>query len=134
MGGSAVPAILEKLSHPRWYFVRNLCFLLGEMGARGAAKGLVRVLDHPDLRVKREVILALGKLKVPETVPSLGRVLLADPIFSSSKGISLRLDAATALFRIGGVEALGCLHRGKESRRAEVRSHCAALLKSTEGR
>jgi hypothetical protein len=134
MGGTAVPAILEKLSHPRWYFVRNLCFLLGEIGARGAAQGLVRVLDHPDLRVKREVILALGKLKVPETTTSLGRVLLAEAIFSSSKEVSLRLDAATALFRIGGVEALGYLHRGKESRRAEVRSHCAALLKSTEGR
>jgi hypothetical protein len=131
MGAAAVPAILEKLSHPRWYFVRNLCFILGEIGARGAAQGLVRVLDHPDLRVKREVIIALGKLKVPESVPSLGRFLLAEAVFPSSKEVSLRLDAATALFSIGGAEAMGYLHRGKEARRSAVRGHCAALLRST---
>ncbi|HEY7586203.1 MAG TPA: HEAT repeat domain-containing protein [Candidatus Deferrimicrobiaceae bacterium] len=134
MGRTAVPAILDRLSHPRWYFVRNLCFLLGELGDRAAGQELVRTLDNTDLRVKREAVLALGKLKVPEAVPSLGRILLAEAIFASTKEVSLRLDAATAIFRIGGAEATGFLHRGKESRRAAVREHCAALLKSTEGR
>jgi HEAT repeat protein len=134
MGGAAVPEILERLSHPRWYFVRNLCFLLGELGDRAAGQELVRTLDNTDLRVKREAVLALGKLKVPEAVPSLGKILLAEAIFASTKEVSLRLDAATAIFRIGGAEATGFLHRGKESRRAAVREHCAALLKSKEGR
>jgi len=134
MGSAAAPAILERLSDPRWYFVRNLCILLGEIGFRGAAQGLVRVLEHPDPRVRREAVLALGKLKVPETAPSLGKILLAETLFSSSKEDSLRRDAGSALFRIGGAESLGYLHRGKESRRAAVREHCSVLLRSLEGR
>ncbi len=132
MGPAAGPAILEKLVDPRWYFVRNLCILLGEIGCRDAAKGLVSALDHSDPRVKKEAILALGKLRLPETAPSLGKILLAETLFSSAKVDSLRRDAASALFRIGGTESLGYLHRGKESRRAAVREHCSALLRSLE--
>jgi hypothetical protein len=133
MGAAAGPAILERLTDPRWYFVRNLCILLGEIGYRDGAQGLVRALEHFDPRVKKEAILALGKLKIPETAPTLGKILLAETIFSSSREDSLRRDAASALFRIGGTEALGFLHRGKESRRAAVREHCLALLRSLEG-
>jgi HEAT repeat protein len=133
MGPAAGPAILERLADPRWYFVRNLCILLGEIGYRDAAKGLVHALDHSDPRVKKEAILALGKLKIPETAPSLGKILLTETIFSSPKVDALRRDAASALFRIGGTESLGYLHRGKESRRAAVREHCSALLRSLEG-
>ncbi len=133
MGAAAGPAILERMFDPRWYFVRNLCILLGEIGYRDGAKGLVRALDHSDPRVKKEAILALGKLKIPETAPSLGKILLAETIFASSREDSLRRDAASALFRIGGTESLGYLHRGKESRRAAVREHCSALLRSLEG-
>ena len=134
MGAAAGPAILERLFDPRWYFTRNLCFLLGEIGYRDAAQGLVRTLDHSDPRVRREAILALGKLKVPETAPSLGKILLVETIFASSREDSLRRDAASALFRIGGTESLGYLHRGKGSRRAAVREHCMALLRSLEDR
>ena len=133
MGASAGPAIAERLSHPKWYFVRNLCFLLGEIGYREAAQGLVDALGHSDPRVKREAVLALGKLRIPETAPSLGKILLAETIFSSSKEDSLRRDAASALFRIGGTESLGYLHRGKDCRRATVREHCSALLRSVTG-
>ena len=133
MGEAAGPAILGRLFDPRWYFVRNLCILLGEIGYRDAAQGLVRTLDHSDPRVKKEAILALGKLRIPETAPSLGKILLAETIFSSSREDSLRRDAASALFRIGGTESLGYLHRGKDSRRAAVREHCLALLRSQEG-
>jgi hypothetical protein len=133
MGVAAGPAILERLFDPRWYFVRNLCILLGEIGYRDAAQGLVRALDHSDPRVKKEAILALGKLKLTETASSLGKILLAETILSSSREDSLRRDAASALFRIGGTESLGYLHRGKTSRRAAVREHCSALLRSLEG-
>ncbi len=134
MGIKAVPAILERLSHFRWYFVRNLCYLLGEIGDRDSVQELVRILDHMDPRVKREAVVALGKLHAPEAVSPLGRILLAEGIFASSRDISMRLDAATAIFRIGGAEAMGFLHRGLETRKAEVREHCATLLKTAGGR
>ncbi len=124
-----MPAILEKLTDPRWYFVRNLCFILGEIGFRGAAPGLVRVLQHTDSRVRKEAVLALGKLKAPEATHVLGKMLLSEGLLSTSKEDSLRMDVASALFRIGGTEALGYLHRGKSSRRTPVREHCTALLR-----
>jgi hypothetical protein len=134
MGMPAAPAILERLSHPRWYFVRNLCFILGEIGFRPAAPGLLRVLQHADPRVKREAILALGKIKAPEATHPLGKLLLSEGFLSSSKEDSLRVDAANALFRIGGTEALGYLHGGKSSRRKPVRDHCAGLLRTMGSR
>jgi HEAT repeat protein len=134
IGGPAVPAILEKLTDPRWYFVRNLCFILGEIGIRRAAPGLVRMLSHPEPRVKKEAVLSLGKLKAPESTNALGKILLSEGFLFSSKDESLRMDAASALFRIGGTEALGYLHRGKTSRRAPVREHCASLLRTLAAR
>jgi HEAT repeat protein len=134
IGVEAVPAIQEKLSHPRWYFVRNLCLILGEIGFRGAVFGIARVLDHPDPRVRKEAIQALGKLKAPEAVPSLGRILMDESLFSSKKDDSLRIEAASALFRIGGTEAAGYLHKGRDCRRAAVREHCAMLLNTREAR
>ncbi len=129
IGVPGLPAILEKLTDPRWYFVRNLCFILGEIGFRGAAPGLVRVLQHTDSRVRKEAVLALGKLKAPEATHVLGKMLLSEGLLSTSKEDSLRMDVASALFRIGGTEALGYLHRGKSSRRTPVREHCTALLR-----
>ena len=130
IGLPAVPAMMEKLTDPRWYFVRNLCFILGEIGSRRTAPGLVNALSHTDSRVKKEAILALGKLKAPESTQALGRILLSEGLLSSSKEDSLRMDAASSLFRIGGTEALGYLHRGKASRRAAVRDHCTTLLRT----
>ncbi|HZW36586.1 MAG TPA: HEAT repeat domain-containing protein, partial [Candidatus Deferrimicrobiaceae bacterium] len=130
IGVEAVPAIQERLSHPRWYFVRNLCCILGGIGFRGAVFGLARVLDHADPRVRKEAIQALGKLKAPEAVPFLGKILVAEALFSSQKEESLRIEAASALFRIGGTEAIGYLHQGKASRKAAVREHCSTLLRS----
>ena len=133
MGTATGPAIMERLSHPRWYFVRNLCILLGEIGYRNASEALVQLLEHSDSRVRREAILALGKLGVREAVPAVGKILLAETLFSTSKDDALRRDAASALFRIGGTESLGYLHRGKASRRAAVREHCSALLRTQSG-
>ena len=134
MGVPASSAILEKLTDPRWYFVRNLCFVLGEIGFRGAVPGLVRMLQHADPRVRKEAVLALGKLKAPEATHALGRILLSGGLLFFSKEDSLRMDAASALFRIGGTEALGYLHRGKTSRRTTVRGHCTALLRTLGGK
>lgn len=130
IGVEAVPAIQERLFHPRWYFVRNLAYILGEIGFRGAVIGLSRVLDHADPRVRKEAIQALGKLKAPEAVPFLGKILVAESLFATQKEESLRLEAANALFRIGGTQAIGCLHQGTSCRKAAVREHCAFLLRS----
>jgi HEAT repeat protein len=128
--GEAVPAIRKRLDDTAWYFVRNLCIILGRIGGPSAVHDLVRLLDHKDLNVRKEAIQALGQLRAPESVPFLGKVLLNETFLQSAREEALRIDAANAVFRCGGTRAASLLYRGAESGRARVRKHCAALLDS----
>lgn len=130
LGPPAVPAILERMRHPKWYYVRNLSIILGEIGDRRAVSSLMRATSHPDARVRREAILAVGRIGAPEAVGGLGAILLEENIFSSQREDQLRIDAASALYRIGGAEATALLHRGTEVRRGAVRAHCEGLVRN----
>lgn len=130
LGPSVVPEVLGRLSHPKWYFVRNLCLMLGDIGDRRAVADLLHAVSHADHRVKREAIVAIGKLAASEAVPGLGKILVEESFFSSKKDDPIRVDAASALYRIGGTEAIAFLHRGKKSRRRAVRTHCEGLLRN----
>jgi HEAT repeat protein len=131
IGEPAVPSIARRLQDLPWFFLRNLCFILGEIGASATVPGLVRMLSHRENRVRREAIQALGKLRAtdPDGVSALGKILLSEPLFGASREEQVRIDAGTALFRIAGTEALSYLHRGKGARRSAVRDHCEALLR-----
>jgi hypothetical protein len=126
----AYPAIRRTLDDPHWYFVRNLCLILGRIGDASVIPDLVRLLEHQDLRVRKEAVLALGQLRAPESVPFLGKILLNEPFLQSAREESLRIDAANAIFRCGGARGIGLLHRGTECNRTKVREHCAALLRT----
>ncbi|MBP2677850.1 MAG: HEAT-like repeat-containing protein [Deltaproteobacteria bacterium] len=124
----AVPAIRGKLDDPHWYFVRNLCLVLGRIGDPSVVPDLVRLLGHQDLRVRKEAVLALGQLRAPESIPFLGKILFHETLLQSAREESLRIDAANAIFRCGGTRGMALLHRGTECNRKKVREHCAALL------
>jgi hypothetical protein len=130
LGPAIIPDAGRRMSHPKWYFVRNLCTILGDIGDRQALEPVMEALSHGDHRVKREAILAIGKLGAPEAVPELGEILLTEGFFSSKKIDQTRIDAASALYRIGGSEAIAFLQRGSKARRVAVRSHCNGLLTS----
>jgi len=124
----AVPAIRGKLDDPHWYFVRNLCIVLGRIGDPSVVPDLVRLLGHQDLRVRKEAVLALGQLRAPESIPFLGKILFHETLLQSDREESLRIDAANAIFRCGSTRGIALLHRGTECNRKKVREHCAALL------
>ncbi|MGA6993670.1 MAG: HEAT repeat domain-containing protein [Candidatus Deferrimicrobiaceae bacterium] len=130
LGPTIVPDIISRLSHPKWYFVRNLCVILGDIGDRQAVESLLQATSRADYRVKREAIMAIGKLSAPEAVPGLGKILADEKFFSSKKEDQIRIDAANSLYQIGGTEAIAFLHRGTSGRRTAVRSHCKELLGS----
>ena len=132
MGPPAVPAIEEHMNHPKWYFVRNLCTVLGEIGDRRAVPVLLRVAAHPDYRVRREAVSALGKLRPPEAVPALGMLLSNEGIFEPGDVQSVRIAAALTLYRIGGTEAESYLQRAMSSRKPAVRDFCRKLINSKE--
>jgi hypothetical protein len=124
----AVPAIRGRLDDPHWYFVRNLCLILGRIGDPSGVPDLVRSLDHQDFRVRKEAVLALGQLRAPESIPFLGKILFHETLLQSAREESLRIDAANAIFRCGGTRGVALLHRGTACNRKKVREHCAALL------
>jgi hypothetical protein len=132
LGEKAVPSILSRIEGQRWFFLRNLCFLLGEIGAPSGIPPLVGMLSAREPKVRREAVQALGKIRVPapDAIAALGRTLLHEPFFSSSREDPVRIDAAIALSRIGGVEAVALLHHGKSSRKKAVREQCEALLRA----
>jgi len=132
LGEKSVPPILSRIKGQRWFFLRNLCFLLGEIGSSAGIPALVVMLSDRETKVRREAVQALGKIRTPDpdAITALGRMLLREPFFSSLREDSVRVDAAIALFRIGGAEAVALLHHGKSSRKKAVREQCEALLRT----
>jgi HEAT repeat protein len=62
MGASAVPAIIKKMGDKRWFVVRNLSAILGDIGTREAVSELQKCLLHSDIRVCKEAIRSLAKI------------------------------------------------------------------------
>ena len=132
LGELAVPSILSRIAGQRWFFLRNLCFLLGEIGAPAGIPALVGMLSAREPKVRREAVQALGKIRMPDpdAIAVLGKALLHEPFFSSSREDPVRIDAAIALSRIGGTEAIAYLHIGKSSKQKAVREQCESLLRT----
>ena len=132
LGEQAVPPILSRFEGQSWFFLRNLCFLLGEIGAPAGIPPLVGMLSAREPKLRREAVQALGKIRRPDpdAIAALGRKLLHEPFFSSSREDPVRIDAAIALSRIGGTEATAFLHLGKSLRKKAVREQCESLLRT----
>ncbi|MBI4715743.1 MAG: HEAT repeat domain-containing protein, partial [Nitrospirae bacterium] len=61
-----VSLLLKKLEDPEWYVVRNIVYILGRIGDDRAVASLKKVLRHPEIRVRKEVVHTLGELQHPE--------------------------------------------------------------------
>jgi hypothetical protein len=104
IGRTAVPSILENLSDPRWYMVRNLITVLGSLGMPDLAPHVAATLSHPDLRVKKEAIKALSKIPHPSAVTAL-----CELCFFPEETVALSATAALGLKR--ETEAVVTLYR-----------------------
>jgi hypothetical protein len=82
-GGVSTQQIVAYLSDPRWYVVRNMVYLLGTLRDDTTLPALERTIAHPDERVRREVVRALGNLNAHRAVQLL-ELALSDP--ASQKG------------------------------------------------
>jgi len=92
------------LSDSRWYVVRNTVFVLGQIGGPEIAELLEVAAQHPDARVRRQVVQSLGSIPAELRVPILARQLNSE---------DLRLLAAAL--------AMLARHRSRESTRALLR-------------
>ena len=103
-GENAVPwqDLEPLLGDPRWYVVRNAVHLAAGIGHDGLADHAPRLLAHPDVRVRREIVRALGRMGGRKAMTGVAKALAdADP--------SVRVLAANAVGRKGGMEQAGLL-------------------------
>ena len=63
------------LSDPRWFVVRNVVHILGWIGGNSIVGLLQSALRHPDVRVRHEVVAALGQVEPRLARPLLMRLL-----------------------------------------------------------
>ncbi len=80
------------LEDQHWYVVRNVVFVLGQIGGSGIVEMLRTAALHHEVRVKRAVVQALGSVSRPERTPVLMNLLeTRDPqLFSAVLGMLTR--------------------------------------------
>jgi len=71
VGPVAIPVLMDALSSPAWYLVRNALTLLSDLGDAGCVPATVPLLRHPEPRVRRTAVRALWKLGGPVAEPHL---------------------------------------------------------------
>lgn len=63
------------LADPRWYVVRNVVFVLGQIGGPEVVPQLAAAVRHADVRVRRSVVHALGQAPTALRLPLLLELL-----------------------------------------------------------
>ena len=140
MGSAAVPVLLKMMRDNRWYMVRNLSAILGDIGMPDAVPELQNCLRHSDIRVSKEAIRSLAKigsreaesaiigvlnsnnpLLLPQVIASLGGmksrralVELVQIVCSRDmflKYLALKIDALGAIAMIDDRQAVPVLTR-----------------------
>ncbi|HZV82298.1 MAG TPA: HEAT repeat domain-containing protein [Geobacteraceae bacterium] len=137
-GEAGIPALLSMLKDERWYVVRNMVTILGEIASPTALKALQSTAAHPEPKVRKEVIKSLLKISpqgaestlvaligdsdgdvVRQTIYSLGSMRarsavrpLLEIITTSDpflKELALKKQALVAIGRIGDRQATDAL-------------------------
>jgi HEAT repeat protein len=70
-----VPLLEDMIGDERWFVVRNMVGILGEIRSADAIDHFTRTIEHGDARVRRETITALSKVGGEEAVPLLAKGL-----------------------------------------------------------
>ena len=67
-----------------WYVARNVALVLGRIGKEGGVKFLKNIINHSDLRVRKEVITSLSKIEGKDS-----QALLASALDDADKPIRI---------------------------------------------
>ncbi|MFA7059912.1 MAG: HEAT repeat domain-containing protein, partial [Pedobacter sp.] len=102
LGEPAVPSLLAMLEDSRWYIVRSLVTILGDIGSPTAVPGLHKCLPHTDIRVGKEAIRSLAKIGGKEAEDAIISIVRAN-------NPSLLPQAFTSLGGMKSKKALGDL-------------------------
>lgn len=75
LGEQAIPPLLAMIGDKRWYIVRNLAAILGDIGSAEAVPELQKCLQHDDIRVSKESIRSLAKIGGKEAEAAIISIL-----------------------------------------------------------
>jgi HEAT repeat protein len=89
--------LIPLLRHDKWFVVRNVAELIGELGMQTAVPELAQCLAHEDERVRKAVALALAKIGTANTGEPLRRAL-------KDKSPDVRIQVAIG---VGGRRSIG---------------------------
>jgi uncharacterized protein YjgD (DUF1641 family) len=102
VGKDHIGVVGEGVYDSLWYVVRNVAFVLGRIGKEEGVKFLKNMINHSDLRVRKEVITSLAKIGGKEA-----QALLVSALGDEDKPI--RILASRGLARRKEKEALSAL-------------------------
>src|SRR5207247_885316 len=80
----------------RWYVARNAVFILGQIGGAEVAPILALASEHPEPRVRRQVVAALGNVPRDLRAPAPAQPRLAEGLPSGSEAARLACQEALA--------------------------------------
>lgn len=134
LGEVAFQRVLVHLNDDRWYVVRNMVTILGVFCKDRSLSKLFEVANHPDIRVRKEVVKTLVRISHPTIVPfllkrlsqevddvklliifSLGIIKSKEAvdkfvsILQNEKSLSIKKEVLIALGRIGTKEVFPIL-------------------------
>jgi len=98
LGPKDLTLLSSGLNDSRWYVVRNIIYIMRKIADKRAVDFLLKTVKHGDVRVKKEVIRALGELGGSGVIVAL-RDALEDP------EDQVRIAALKALGNIGSEAA-----------------------------
>lgn len=98
LGKKDIQALSKGLDDQRWFVVRNIIYILRKIGDKRAIEYLLRTVKHSDIRVRKEVIRALGELGGREVILTLKDCL-------DDGDMDVRISAAKAFVKIGSEAA-----------------------------
>lgn len=92
-----VPLLEDMVGDQRWFVVRNIVGILGEIRSADALVHFARTILHSDARVRRETILALSKHGDEQAVPLLVKALAdREPSLRGAAALGLGLTKSGA--------------------------------------
>ncbi|MBI4594822.1 MAG: HEAT repeat domain-containing protein [Candidatus Tectomicrobia bacterium] len=62
LGESAIDYLIPRLNDGRWFVVRNVSTILGDIKSKKTVEPLINAAQHPDPRVRKEALIALSKI------------------------------------------------------------------------
>ena len=80
IGDPCIELLTGNIANERWYVIRNVALILGDMRSDKGIVYLSQALKHADRRVRHEAVNGLGKIGSPQAARSLMTVLSNDDL------------------------------------------------------